>query len=444
MDRHRERAFCYGNRHAVTADSIIPSRTILPALRLTSCSRAVKTLTDSLIESLHERLQECRSTLSDMSGKTPSASSMAKLRSRFGDDSAAVITEAASLQRKAIEKLGPGTWWATTRALQQTTPRQVSQLKASWCGDRLVYDLCCGIGGDTIAFAKRGPTIAVDKSPLMAAFNIANRREAGDEGKVDTRCADAESIDIDRRAVLHIDPDRRPSERRVTNPELYRPDFATIVTLVGRAEGAIVKLAPGADLGADLTAISQGHLQQAHRCWISLSGSVREQSLIFGGVCDRAELPCNARSAIVLDSQGNQIRFVAELQTSLSNAEPAEFLLDPDPAIRAAGLTAAFAERFGCASLSGPTGFLTADQTNVQEIGRLAKTGRIIWWGAADDRKIRRELRSRDAYPEVIKVRGSNHDPAILCKRYRKCGQSPITLWIGRHHKKVFAAFTSI
>ncbi len=73
-------------------------------------------------------------------------------------------------------------------------------------------------------------------------------------------------------------------------------------------------------------------------------------------------------------------------------------------------------------------------------MGRLAQVAKVIWAGSCDDRKLRRELRSRNVYPDVIKVRGTDHRPETLRKKYRKCGDTPVQLWIGRGKDRVYAA----
>ena len=72
----------------------------------------------------------------------------------------------------------------------------------------------------------------------------------------------------------------------------------------------------------------------------------------------------------------------------------------------------------------------------------MAVIGEVLWSGSCDDRKLRKELRRRGAYPAVIKVRGTDHDPAQLSKRYRKCGDQPVALWIGRTGSGAYAALT--
>ncbi len=119
-------------------------------------------------------------------------------------------------------------------------------------------------------------------------------------------------------------------------------------------------------------------------------------------------------------------------------------LVDPDAAIRAAGLTETFARMHACKILGSPSGFLTCDDSALitPSISPMVVTGTVIWSGSCDDRKLRKELRSRGVYPAIIKVRGTDHDPAMLAKRYRKCGDEPVTLWIGRTGSGVFAAIT--
>ena len=68
----------------------------------------------------------------------------------------------------------------------------------------------------------------------------------------------------------------------------------------------------------------------------------------------------------------------------------------------------------------------------------------VIWSGSCDDRKLRRELRQRDFHPAVIKVRGTDHNPEQLTRKYRKCGEQPVCLWIGRGKDRVVAAITQL
>jgi hypothetical protein len=220
-----------------------------------------------------------------------------------------------------------------------------------------------------------------------------------------------------------------------------------VLGVIAKSRSAVVKLAPAAEIE---TAV----LGQTHRCWISLCGSVREQSLLCGDVIGHAGLTPDTRSAVSLTSSGSASWFApavddlvndptASLQTDFA-AEDLSVLVDPDASIRAAGLTKAFARQHGLKLLGEPAGFLTCKDppSPKSPLGRMATVGNVIWLGPSDDRRLRREFRSRGAFPDVVKVRGTDHDPAELARRYRKCGSRPVTLWIGRTPDRVFAAMT--
>jgi hypothetical protein len=186
-----------------------------------------------------------------------------------------------------------------------------------------------------------------------------------------------------------------------------------------------------------------------------LKGSVREQSLLGGDAIGLAaqdlsestgqdlKIRVGHRSALAIREDETVRCYAAsfnESRTADRVSEPAIYLVDPNEAIRAAGLTDSFALDHDLSTLGGAAGFLTSDQ-QPRDSG-LAVIGRVIWKGGCDDRNLRRQLRARDVYPERIKVRGTDHDPATLAKRFRECGSQPVTLWIGRSGTKRFAALS--
>ncbi|WP_442510814.1 class I SAM-dependent methyltransferase [Novipirellula sp. SH528] len=414
-----------------------------------------------------EQIVAYEAAIAELAATTPAGSDpkvAKRLRHQFGSDSFYELIAIALLQKKARQKLGDGVWWATDRALQQATAWQVAKLKSDWLGDHLVYDLCCGIGGDAIQLANRanedgihrhGGVVAVDMDPVILQYADANLRKvktgaatSGASGigqVVETVCEDVLKIEIPAAAAIHLDPDRRVGGKRTTRPEDYQPALDAILPRIEAAPAAIIKLAPAAklDLG-----------NATHRSWISLSGSVREQSLVFGDALRRAEMIPGAVSAIAVRSDGSISRFDSgdlsaaevELVRAESTKSPGQWIIDPDAAIRAAGLTEFFASSYGLKTLGGPTGFLTSegdlDHATMKKIQSVASVGEVIWSGSCDERKLRRELRRMNHYAEMIKVRGSGHDPAVLSKRFRECGETPVGLWIGRAGKGVFAAFT--
>ena len=228
----------------------------------------------------------------------------------------------------------------------------------------------------------------------------------------------------------------------MSNPEHYQPSWSQVLGILANTDCAVIKLAPAAKVQWQET-------HDIHRCWISLSGTVREQSLLYGGSVERAGLTPNTRSAVSLNAAGAATWFVpntdeGDAVTADTAHKPGKVLIDPNASIRAAGLTQVYAAASGFKLLAGPAGYLTCDDFGPtgSSMPEMAVTGNVLWCGACDDRNLRRELRSRNVYPVTIKVRGTGHDPAQLTKRYRNCGDEPITLWIGRTASGVFAAIT--
>jgi SAM-dependent methyltransferase len=399
------------------------------------------------------RRDECEQALVQLAkAGAADASALADIRRRLGTDLAQLVAVAAALQSKARSKLGqagsdPHLWWVTEQSLQQASAWQVARVKASWFDDRTVYDLCCGIGGDAIRLAGRGPLVAVDRDALMvamAAANLAKLSAVSEPPRV--VCGDALGLAIPRGSGLHVDPDRRPGGTRRSRPELYQPSLADVLRIAAGASAAVIKLAPAARLDAALGAADK--LGAARRCWISLSGGVREQSLLLGGAIERAGLADVARAAVAVAADGSAAWFAPGGEVTMAAdaaARPLSWLIDPDAAVRAAGLTESFARRHQLRLLGHPSGFLTsADDSHAlpAEVARMAVAGRVIWSGSCDDRKLRRELRQRGVFPATVKVRGTDHDPVRLRERYRSCGDVPVTLWIGRGGARAYAAIT--
>lgn len=364
-----------------------------------------------------------------------------EIRGMVGKELAAIVLATASLQTKAVAKLGAGLWWATERSLQQATPSAVAQLKASWLTGGPVLDFCCGIGADSFAIAHCSSDVtSVDRDDSMVTMASENLRlnRQPHAASVNWLTQDVAGIEIPTDAILHIDPDRREGESRSTRPENYSPDWDTTLRLIQSAAGGIAKLAPAAEFDAP---------PASHRMWISLSGSVREQSLLTGSVVDSAgkamgvNLVPGGRSAVVLRALAAPFVFSPDSIKSRCQEtnQPEEFMVDPDAAIRAAGLTETFADQYQLKTLGAASGFLTGKAPVSQQ---AAICERVTWSGACDDRKLRKTLRQMDCFPKRVKTRGVSQNPNVLEKRYRECGETPVTLWIGKAGKRQFAATT--
>ena len=399
-----------------------------------------------------------RMIISGKFGDPVSSAVLKKLRATFGESPAGELFTVAQLQTKAKRKFDDGSrieddrvWWVTDRALQQSTPWQVARLKASWLADRPVSDLCCGLGGDAMQFSRHNHVLAVDCDAQIASYASRNLR-ADNSDSTEVVCANVLTLQSQRDHWIHVDPDRRPTEKRTTHPDTYLPSFDQIEMIFRNAKtGGLVKLAPAARFSDDK---ASALLNSSHRCWMSLSGSVREQTLIVGEACDAAKKETGGRSAVSINRVSDCVTFSVgadEYQSVLQSGiewtdAPGDLLVDPDAAIRAAGLTESYARHFGLAALGGPSGFLTSSirtcQNTLKELTSMSVVGHVLWTGGYDEKRVKKAFRKAGWYAKAVKTRGSRVDPIVTAKRLADCGEKPVTLWISQIHKRIIATVT--
>lgn len=171
-------------------------------------------------------------------GITPA--SVVRLRKSFPDAPVAEAIELAGARGRASGKFADASTLMLDRAgLEQATSETVAAWKAARFGVSPVLDLCCGIGGDAMALARRGPCTVVDHDPRRAWM-------AGRNAGVTARVESVETTLIDH-PLVHIDPARRDesSGRRSWRLEDLAPDLDSIRRIVAEAEGGAVKLGPG-------------------------------------------------------------------------------------------------------------------------------------------------------------------------------------------------------
>ena len=177
----------------------------------------------------------------EAAGVTPSA--VARLRRDHPDGAIPEALELAGARRRAAAKFeDPVRLLLDRGGVEQATSRAVASWKAMRFGADPVLDLCCGVGGDAMALADRGPCIGVDRDPVRALM-------ASHNAGIDTIVDDVEAVPIDR-PLVHLDPARRDesSGRRSWRLEDLMPGVDVIRRIVEEAEGAAIKLGPGLPL----------------------------------------------------------------------------------------------------------------------------------------------------------------------------------------------------
>jgi SAM-dependent methyltransferase len=334
---------------------------------------------------------------------------------------AAAITQ-VRLRARAAEKFGPdaGRLYFTPDGLEQATHGAVAALRASRAaaaGRQRVVDLCCGVGGDLLAFAGAGLAVTgVDRDPVAVAVATANLQSLGLDGEV--LVGDAETYPADGHDTVFSDPARRGPAGRVFDPDHYSPPWSRIEDLV-RA-GAIAKVAPG--IPHDL--IPAGVEAE----WVSVGGRLRETTLWPSSLAQ-----C-ARRATVVRSGGEVASLSADEPAAEAPANDTwdrvgDYLYEPDDAVVRAHLVRPFAESVDGWLLDPHLAYVSANEHRATRLGTAYRVREALPFR---DKALRAALRARDVGSLVIKKRGVSITPEQLRARLRLRGSESATIVLTR------------
>ena len=360
-----------------------------------------------------------------MSEEDPeSLAAASRMRAQFGPELAAAALTQATLRRQAKAKFGEAAaqMFFTRAGLEQATRPEVADHHASrflQAGVRKVIDLGCGIGSDSMAFARAGlEVLAVDVDPETAAVAQANLA-----GGADVICTDANEAAeqlITARVGVFCDPARRNDHGRVWRVEDFEPRWPTVMQLFDGGRTAGVKLGP---------ALPHSLIPEAVEAeWITHRGETVEVGLWSGPGATPGR-----RSALIMPNA----RLIATTAPPLPVRDLGSYLYEPAGAVIRAGAIAELGAQLGAGLLDPQVAYLTSD--------RLCRTP----FAAAFEVRQRlpfhlKALRSwvREAQIGVleIKKRGIDVDPAELRRRLRLSGSNSATIVISRTPSGAIAA----
>ena len=305
---------------------------------------------------------------------------VAALRLRYDPELVAVAVTQVRLRVRARAKFGPDAdrMFFTADGLEQATRAVVAARHAdrfAAAGADRVLDLCCGVGGDLVAFARAGlAATGVDRDPATVAAARANLAALGLPGTVRVgEAADAAAelaaappgagAGVAGRGVAGpggvaepgqwaawIDPSRRAGGRRVFDPRAYSPPLSFVAELAAAVPLTGAKVAPG----IPHEAVPAG----AEAEWVSVGGEVKEAALWFGPLATATRratvLPAGAGPAATLVPVGDGPPPVGP---------PGEWLYEPDGAVIRAGLVGEVVAALPGGRLLDPTiAYVAADR----------------------------------------------------------------------------------
>ncbi len=179
-------------------------------------------------------------------------SDVAKLRKICTAEQARAVIELSELRQRAKDKFRLAEQMFFDRiGYEQASGEDVAEYKAKRIRDKIggyeVADLCCGIGGDTIALADKGNVIACDFSSVRIRMAELNLSVYGRAERCRFACCDVNDLNLDGIKAFHIDPDRRSERKRVVSIEKIRPGVEFIDKLLKIIPDGAIKLSPACD-----------------------------------------------------------------------------------------------------------------------------------------------------------------------------------------------------
>lgn len=343
---------------------------------------------------------------------------------------AAVRLTLARVRGKAKFSRAEAMWFEPV-GLEQATAEPVARHKARRFRGAHLLDLCCGIGGDTLALAgEQAQVLAVDADQGMCRRTRWNAQVYEVADHVEVIRAQVERIRCPTSWLVHIDPDRRQglaSAQRARDLLDYSPGLGFLQALPGRVQGGAIKLSPASDF------LSHFGEVDCELEVISLGGECKEATVWFGALasCRRraTRLPENVSWT---DQDGPRHPFVPI-------ASPLAWVFDPDPSLGRSGLLDSFAAANGLARCAPGIDFLTGPEPIDSPFLACFEVEEVL---PLDLKTLGKVVNAKKLGPLEIKTKGTNLRPETLRSQWKPRGPHPATLLLmgGRGNSRAILA----
>lgn len=347
-----------------------------------------------------------------------------RMRTQYGPELAATALTQATLRRQARAKFGEAAavMFFTRAGLEQATRPEVADHHAgrfAEAGVRRVIDFGCGIGSDSMAFARAGlEVVAVDVDPVTATVAQANLA-----GRAEVICADASDV-VEQLMTSGVgvfcDPARRDDRGRVWRVEDFTPPWSTVMNLLDGRRAAGVKLGP---------ALPHALIPAAMEAeWITHRGETVEVTLWAGTGANPGR-----RSALIMPDA----RLTVTAAPPLPVRDLGRYLYEPAGAVIRAGGIADLGAQLGAGLLDPQVAYLTSDQLCSTPFAAAFEVQQRLPFHL---KALRNWVREAQIGVLEIKKRGIDMDPAKLRRRLRLAGPNSATMVISRTPSGAIAA----
>ena len=347
-----------------------------------------------------------------------------KLRRDYSADVVSVALSLVVARGKAAPKFGKLSerLIADVAGVEQASSADVAAYKADRIAQRLggqaaVADLCCGIGGDSMALSLAGlSVIAVDRDPLRAWMTTRNSTQR-------TRgvCADVCGLEWGD-LPIHLDPARRNehSGKRSWRLADYQPGPEAIGALLDRSPAAAIKLSPGVDLES---LPWPGEVE-----FISDRGRLVQAMLWCGGFAEH-----DRQATLIRGTQRHQLRGTP----TVPDYAPAQrYLYTFDASVERADLIGQLSAQLDAPVVHPRLGLLTSDRViDSPWVVGFELVERLPW----RPKRVKQWLGTNDGGLVEVKTRGKACDPDKEQQRLRGRGTTPYTVFVLRFDTKVQA-----
>lgn len=328
-----------------------------------------------------------------------------RFRKQFSPSRSHLLCELLELRSRATRKFSRADkMFFYRRGFEQATDERIATYKAQrFPTAASTVDYCCGIGGDAIALSQScGDFTILDREHAATTFASANiRLYSKQEFRVvvgDVQSSNAGEFDF-----WHIDPDRRPEDKRQSEPDRCEPPLSDFLAIGGLSGNGAIKLSPAADAlellqrGAELEWIGHDRECQQQVAWLgSLARHPGKQTATW-----LSKNPSDAPTTIV--DQGFQAIEIA--------SKAKRYLYEPQACVLAAGLEASLAAECGLTQLSEQAAYYVSDERIESP---LLSAFEVVDDLAFHRKTLLQQLKSRDAFVAEVKKRGVTLDPNAL------------------------------